>query len=124
MGDERNTPESTKMIRPTCLSSLSRKCLSPAVVCRYKKRENMGPHEFDVKKLTRDNCWAALKWHGQEYPDRVKLNEKTLTGKDTWVWGFLDKHLGVNLRNEAGKEIRTNQSPRGEKSRYFTEKRD
>lgn len=41
-----------------------------------------------------------------------------------WVWGFFDKTLGVNVKDEKGKEVRTNFEPEDDKLRWFTEKRD
>lgn len=40
------------------------------------------------------------------------------------MWGFFDKTLGVNLKDEKGKEVRTNFLPEDDKLRWFTEKRD
>lgn len=72
------------------------------------------------EKLTRDNCWGALKWHGQEYPD---YKQGTLR-ETKWVWGFVDEALGVGKKNEKGKEIRTAEEPENEKLRWLTENRD
>jgi hypothetical protein len=41
-----------------------------------------------------------------------------------WVWGFVDKTLGVNVKDDKGREIRTNFEPQEDKTRWFTEKRD
>ena len=84
---------------------------------RYHKPEK---GQFDYEKLTRDKMWGALRWQGQEYPDQVQGNLK----ETKWVWGFVDEKLGVNLKNEKGREIKTNFEPENEKLRWFTEKRD
>jgi hypothetical protein len=54
--------------------------------------------------LTRDNCWGALKWHGEDLPNKIQGN----LNETKWVWGFFDKTLGVNVKDEKGKEVRTN----------------
>lgn len=72
------------------------------------------------EKLTRDNCWGALKWESEQNPDYKKGQLK----ETKWVWGFVDELLGVNVKDDKGEEIKTNFEPENGQLRWFTETRD